>query len=172
MDQALRRREKVARPVDPYQSSGRLVSDTSPIQPLLLFDGECNLCTGSVRFVIKRDPDAIFTFASLQSQIGERLCEQYGIDPQKRDSMVLIDNDKAYVRSNAALRIAGKLRGPCRLAVVFYVVPRFIRDAVYRLIARNRYRWFGKRESCWLPTPELQKRFLGDKVFTSSFEGT
>lgn len=131
-----------------------------PRNPTILFDGVCNLCNGSVQFILRRDPQARFRFASLQSEAGQRLVTQQGLDPQVLSSVILIEDGKVYRESTAALRIARHMTGAWKLLRVFVLVPRPIRDAVYRLIARNRYRWFGKSETCWLPTPELRARFL------------
>lgn len=128
--------------------------------PIVLFDGVCNLCNGSVQFLIKRDRQARLRFASLQSDTGQKLQADLGMDPQALDSVVLVEGDRWYKESDAALRIARNLPGPWKLLAAFRIVPRPLRDAVYRLIARNRYRWFGKAETCWLPTPELRSRFL------------
>ena len=129
--------------------------------PIVLFDGVCNLCNGSVQFILKRDPRGTFRFASLQSEAGRSLMAGHGLDPGALSSVVLIEDGRAFEESSAALRIARHLPGPWKLLRVFAVVPRPLRDAVYRWIARNRYRWFGKTETCWLPTPELRARFLG-----------
>jgi predicted DCC family thiol-disulfide oxidoreductase YuxK len=128
--------------------------------PTLLFDGVCNLCSGSVQFILKRDTRGRFRFASLQSEAGRRLMAGHGLDPDALSSVVLIEDGRAYQESTAALRIARHLPGAWKLLRVFTVIPRPLRDAAYRLIARNRYRWFGKTEACWLPTPELRARFL------------
>ena len=128
--------------------------------PIVLFDGVCNLCSGSVQFILKRDPEGRFRFASLQSEAGRSLMVEHGLDPDALSSVVVIEDGRAYQESSAALRIARHLPGAWKLLRVFAVIPRPIRDAVYRLIARNRYRWFGKTEACWLPTPELRTRFL------------
>ena len=128
--------------------------------PTLLFDGVCNLCSGSVQFILKRDPKGAFRFASLQSEVGRKLMTEHGLDPEALSSVVLIENGRAYQESSAALRIARHMAGAWKLLRVLAVIPRPLRDAIYRLIARNRYRWFGKSESCWLPTPELRARFL------------
>lgn len=128
--------------------------------PTLLFDGVCNLCSGSVQFILKRDRQGRFRFASLQSEVGRRLMTEHGLDPDALSSVVLIEDGRAYQESTAALRIARHLPGAWKLLRAFLVIPRPLRDAAYRLIARNRYRWFGKTESCWLPTPELRARFL------------
>lgn len=128
--------------------------------PIVLFDGVCNLCSGSVQFILKRDPEGRFRFASLQSEAGRSLMTEHELDPDALSSVVVIEDGRAYQESSAALRIARHLPGAWKLLRVFVVIPRPIRDAVYRLIARNRYRWFGKTEACWLPTPELRARFL------------
>jgi predicted DCC family thiol-disulfide oxidoreductase YuxK len=128
---------------------------------IVLFDGVCNFCNGTVRFIIERDPDARFAFAPLQSEVGRELLAKNGyeaaIDP---DTVLLVENGAVYERSTAALRIARHLRGPTKLLHAFVIVPRFLRDAVYRLIARNRYRWFGKSEQCIVPSPSVRSRFL------------
>jgi predicted DCC family thiol-disulfide oxidoreductase YuxK len=135
------------------------VEDTP--HPIVLFDGVCNLCNGSVQFILKRDPQARFRFASLQSEAGRKLMAEHGLDPDALSSVVVIEDGQAWKESSAGLRIARHLPGAWKLLRVFKVIPRPLRDAVYRLIARNRYRWFGKTEACWLPTPELKARFLG-----------
>jgi predicted DCC family thiol-disulfide oxidoreductase YuxK len=127
---------------------------------IILFDGICNLCNGSVQFVIKHDKDGHFKFAALQTAAGQNLLKKYFLSSTNLDSFVLIENDKAYTQSTAALRVAKKLNGSVKLLAGFMIVPAFIRDAVYNTIARNRYKWFGKKESCMIPTPELNSRFL------------
>ncbi|HJX28865.1 MAG TPA: thiol-disulfide oxidoreductase DCC family protein [Thermoanaerobaculia bacterium] len=131
-----------------------------PQHPTILFDGVCNLCNGSVQFILRRDPEARFRFASLQSEAGQRLVTEQGLNPEVLSSVILIEDGRVYRESTAALRIARHMAGAWKLLRVFVLIPRPIRDAVYRLIARNRYRWFGKSETCWLPTPELRARFL------------
>lgn len=128
--------------------------------PLILFDGVCNLCAWAVRFIIERDPRDIFRFVSLQSDMGKRLLAQHGIDPARTDSFVLIENGTAFTESTAALRVAKRLHRAWPLFYAGIILPRFVRDPVYRFIARNRYRWFGKQDSCMMPTPELRARFL------------
>ena len=130
---------------------------------MVLFDGVCNLCNGSVNFIIDRDPKATLRFASLQSNAAHELLEKHGIklpegDP---DSILLVDGERVYDKSGAALRIAGKLRSPIAVLWIFLIVPWFIRDFFYKVIARNRYKWFGKSEACRVPTPELKERFVG-----------
>lgn len=127
---------------------------------VLLFDGVCNLCSGAVRFIIPRDPRGRFHFASLQSAAGERLVSELRIDRQALDSVILIEDGRWYAESDAILRITGLLGGAWRLFGAFRLIPRPLRDRLYRLVARNRYRWFGRKEVCWLPTPELRARFL------------
>ena len=127
---------------------------------IVLFDGDCNFCDSSVQFIIKRDPAAHFLFTSLQSTKGIELTKQYAI-PANVDSLVLIDNGKAYTKSSAALRIAKKLDGLWHLLFLFILVPCKIRDGVYDYVAKNRYKWFGKKEdACMLPPPEMRKRFI------------
>ena len=126
----------------------------------ILFDGVCNLCNGFVVFTIKRDPDAKFKFASLQSEEGEKLQKEFGMIPDEISTMVLVDNDRYYIKSDAALRIFKNLSGLWSLLYIFIVIPKPVRDFVYDIIAKNRYKWFGKLDQCMLPTPELKKRFL------------
>ncbi|KAA0948659.1 thiol-disulfide oxidoreductase DCC family protein [Sporosarcina sp. ANT_H38] len=127
---------------------------------IILFDGVCNFCDASVQFIIKRDPAAHFLFTSLQSEKGQELTKKYAI-PEDVDSLVLIENGKAFTKSSAALRIAKKLDGLWHLFFLFILVPRRIRDVVYDFIATNRYKWFGKKEdACMLPSPEQRKRFI------------
>lgn len=128
--------------------------------PILLFDGVCNLCNGVVQFIIKRDKKRIFRFASLQSDIGGELLVQYGLPIDKVDTIVLIENNQAYTRSTAALRVAPHLNGFWSWTKLLWLFPAFIRDWCYDFIARYRYRWFGKRERCLLPREEWRGRFL------------
>ena len=128
---------------------------------VVLFDGVCNLCNGSVQFIIRRDPAGRFRFASLQSEAGQALLRRHGLDPDDLSSVILVEDGRAYARSDAALRVARGLSGAWRAAGALRVVPRPLRDLVYGWVARNRYRWFGRREACMVPTPELRGRFLG-----------
>ena len=125
-------------------------------RPVILFDGVCNLCTGSVRFVIERDSRRQFRFASLQSAAAERLLGSR----DQLESMVLVAGGKVYRKSTAALLIARRLDGLWPLLAAFLVIPKFLRDAVYDWIGSRRYRMFGKRDVCWTPKPELAERFL------------
>jgi predicted DCC family thiol-disulfide oxidoreductase YuxK len=129
--------------------------------PIVLFDGVCNLCSGSVQLILRHDPAGRFRFASLQSPAGQELLARFGIDPGAMDSVILVEGDRWFKESDAALRVARGMIGPWRMLWALRVIPRPLRDGLYRLIARNRYRWFGKQETCWLPTPELRERFLG-----------
>jgi predicted DCC family thiol-disulfide oxidoreductase YuxK len=123
---------------------------------IVLFDGVCNLCNGAVQFILARDTEARFQFAALQSETARRLL---GTDISL-ESMALVEAGQVFRKSAAALRIARKLRFPWPLLYVFVVVPRPARDLIYDWVARHRYSWFGKRNQCWLPTPELRGRFL------------
>jgi predicted DCC family thiol-disulfide oxidoreductase YuxK len=127
---------------------------------IILFDGVCNLCNGSVQFVLKRDKAGFFKFASLQSEIGQRLLEQYDLPTDNYNSFVFIDKGRVFTKSTAALKVARHLDGWWRFLYVFVVIPRPVRDAVYGFIARNRYRMFGKRETCMIPQPAWRARFL------------
>ena len=131
-----------------------------PNHPTILFDGVCNLCNASVQYVIKHDPDAVFKFASLQSETGQQLLAKYDLAANNMNSFVLIKEGKAYTRSTAALLVARQLKGIIKLLYGFIIVPSFIRNAVYDLISKNRYKWFGKKDSCMIPTASLQTRFL------------
>jgi predicted DCC family thiol-disulfide oxidoreductase YuxK len=127
---------------------------------IILFDGVCNLCNSAINFVIKKDKKNVFRFAALQSEIGQELTSKFNIDTNKGDSIILIDGDKHYEKSSAALRIARQLSGAYPLLYGFIILPKFIRNTVYDYIARNRYKWFGKKESCMIPTEELKSKFL------------
>ncbi|MCR8844119.1 thiol-disulfide oxidoreductase DCC family protein [Paenibacillus sp. SC116] len=127
---------------------------------VILFDGECNFCDHSVQFIIKRDAQALYKFASIQSDIGQQLMKIYNV-PDRIDSVILIRNEKYYVKSSAALRICTGLNGGWKLLYYLIIVPRILRDMVYDILARNRYKWFGKKDSCMLPSPDIRKRFLG-----------
>ncbi|HMB62701.1 MAG TPA: DUF393 domain-containing protein [Eudoraea sp.] len=128
---------------------------------IILFDGVCNLCNRSVQYIIKRDKKDVFRFAPLQSEIGEKLINERKIDPSKVDSIVLIEPNIAYyIKSSAALKIGSSFGGGYHLLVIFQWVPRVIRDWIYDLIASRRYRWFGKREACMVPSSGIKARFL------------
>jgi predicted DCC family thiol-disulfide oxidoreductase YuxK len=127
---------------------------------VILFDGVCNFCNGAVNFVIDRDRNGYFKFAALQSTAGEALMIRHGIDKIETDSVILIEDDKPYLFSSAALRIVRRLPGLWPLLYGFIIVPRSIRDWAYKKFAKHRYRLFGKREQCMIPTPEVRARFL------------
>jgi len=136
-----------------------MFKETTP--PIILFDGICNLCKGTVLFVIKRDKRNLFKFASLQSDIARQLLSRYEIEEDTHlDSMVLIKNDKAYRYSTAALHIAKELNGIWPLCFALLIIPAPIRNFVYNFIGRHRYHWFGKMDQCWLPDLDLKDRFL------------
>jgi predicted DCC family thiol-disulfide oxidoreductase YuxK len=129
--------------------------------PILLFDGVCNLCNQTVQFIIERDKKAIFRFASLQSEYGENLLKKHQLSDKNLNSVILVYENKIYTHAAAPLEVLRLLGGFWQLGYVFKLVPSFLSNAVYRWVARNRYKWFGEKESCWLPTAELKSRFLG-----------
>jgi predicted DCC family thiol-disulfide oxidoreductase YuxK len=130
------------------------------MQAIILFDGICNLCNGTVQFILPRDKAERFGFASLQSPKGQEILNTHHLLDTNLDSIVLVENGKIYTHSSAALRIFTQLGWAWKWAYLGYLCPRFLRDAIYRWVAKNRYRWFGKSESCWLPRPEWKGRFL------------
>ena len=130
--------------------------------PILLFDGHCNLCNAWIQFIVKRDSAGTIRFASLQSGAGRRLLEEHNIDENFIESLVFFEEERFSVSSNAALRTLSYLDSWQKHLIFLAVVPRSLRDLVYRFIARNRYKWFGRREQCMIPTTELSKRFLPD----------
>jgi len=136
------------------------VPESPESAPLILFDGVCNLCSGAVQFVIRRDGRARFRFASLQSAAGKAALARAGVVGPLPDSIVVVRGGRVLVKSAAALAIARGMRLPWPLLSVFWLVPYPLRDLVYDWIAKNRYRWFGKTEQCWVPTPALRARFL------------
>ncbi|MFN5943722.1 MAG: thiol-disulfide oxidoreductase DCC family protein [Phycisphaerae bacterium] len=131
--------------------------------PIILFDGVCNLCNASVQWIIRRDTRDVFRFAALQSDAGRRVLSQAGGNAtldENLSSMIVIDQGRVLTKSDAAIAIASRLGAPWRWAKVGRVIPRFARDWAYGVVARNRYRVFGKQESCMMPTPALRARFL------------
>lgn len=135
------------------------------VKMTILFDGVCNFCNASINFIIDRDSKGIFKFAALQSEVGQELLKKFGLktnDSESRtfDSIVAIDGYKVYQKSDAALEIARRMDGIWKIFYVFKIIPAFLRNPVYDLIARNRYRFFGKTDACRIPTPELKTRFL------------
>ncbi|MEO9077417.1 MAG: DCC1-like thiol-disulfide oxidoreductase family protein [Gelidibacter sp.] len=128
---------------------------------LILFDGVCNLCEASVQYVIKHDKNDVFRYTALESEAAQQIIKKFDIDREKMDSILLYSPEKGIsYKSTAALKIASKLRFPRNLMVIFLIVPAFIRNWVYDYIARNRYQWYGKKDECMIPTPELKSKFL------------
>jgi predicted DCC family thiol-disulfide oxidoreductase YuxK len=135
------------------------------VKMTILFDGVCNFCNASINFIIDRDSKGIFKFAALQSEVGQELLKKFGLktnDSESRtfDSIVAIDGYKVYQKSDATLEIARRMDGIWKIFYVFIIIPAFLRNPVYDLIARNRYRIFGRTDACRIPTPELKTRFL------------
>lgn len=128
--------------------------------PVILFDGVCNFCNGAVNFIIRQDRKGVFRFAALQSPTGQQLLRQYGLSTQTFDSFILIDKGQVFQCSTAGLKLSSKLPWYWKWTQVFWIVPRAARDAVYNLIAHNRYKWFGRKEQCMVPTPEIKSRFI------------
>ncbi|MDE1191155.1 MAG: thiol-disulfide oxidoreductase DCC family protein [Arachidicoccus sp.] len=128
---------------------------------IILFDGVCNLCNGAVQFILRHDKKAIYQFASLQSDFAKNIFNKSGkIPSDELNSILLIRNNKIYQESSAVLHIAQRLNGGWKLLSLFLIVPKFIRDGIYKYIARNRYKWFGRQDACMMPAPELKARFL------------
>ena len=127
---------------------------------IILFDGVCNLCSSTVQKVIENDTGNQFKFASLQSEFGQEFLSENNLPEDEFNTIILIEGNKFYMKSDAALRIGKELKGIYKLSGLLFVFPKFIRNLVYDFVSRNRYKWFGKRESCWLPTPELQQKFI------------
>lgn len=144
----------------PYTTIKPLPAETP--EQIIFFDGVCNLCNGFVRFVIRHDPQGHFHFASLQSDFAYQTLNRLNMPEAvvHRQSVILLDGGKLYTASDAALRILAAFPGRLRHLSALKIIPKFIRDAVYRLIARNRYRLFGKTDTCPLPAPEIRERFL------------
>jgi predicted DCC family thiol-disulfide oxidoreductase YuxK len=133
---------------------------TETEKKIILFDGVCNLCNCSVQFVIRHDKQKQFIFGSLQSETGQALLKKFHLSQNTFNSFLLIEGDKIYLRSSAALRVVKYLGNGWNLLYAFNIVPKFIRDGVYNFISKNRYKWFGKKDACWVPTTELKSRFL------------
>lgn len=135
-------------------------SDPDYSGPVVLFDGVCNLCNSSVRFIIKRDHAGVFKFAPLQSATSKSILKDCGLPAESLDTFILVEDGKCFVRSEAALRVARRLGGAWGLLYAFMIIPRPIRDYVYGIVAGHRYKWFGKRDQCMVPRPGDQERFL------------
>lgn len=127
---------------------------------VVLFDGLCNLCNASINFIIKHDKKGVFKFASLQSDKGKELLEKYAKSDLQTTTIVLIENNKVYIKSTAALKIAKQLNGLYPLLYLLLIVPPFIRNGVYDFIAKRRYIWFGKQDVCMIPSGEIQSKFI------------
>lgn len=137
------------------------IQDLPKDKKIILFDGVCNLCNSSVQYVIKHDKKDIFRFVSLQSELGQKIVKHIGINPIHIDSIVLYEPGISYYyKSTAALEIAKGLSGVITLATFFIILPTRIRDLIYDYVAKNRYKWYGKKETCMIPTPELKAKFL------------
>lgn len=130
------------------------------VHGVILFDGVCNLCNGAVQFIISHDPKGYFNYAALQSEAGQRSLEEFHHSRTEINTIIFIQNGKRYTKSTAALLITRKLSGLWPLLSVFIVIPRFLRDPIYDYIARNRYKWFGQKAECMIPTAEIKLRFL------------
>ena len=128
--------------------------------PVILFDGLCNLCVGSVQFIIKRDKQKQFRFASLQSSFGKNVLVQFGLNENDPSSFILLEQGKIFTRSTAALKVCRQLSGAWKMMFAFIIVPASIRNYFYSIIAHNRYTWFGKKEACWLPNEALKYLFI------------
>ena len=129
-------------------------------QPLILFDGVCNWCVFWVQFIIKRDPGKRFHFASLQSPVGQEILEKLGLPGEDLKTMILAENDRFYTKSSAALKIIKRMSGFWPIFYVFIIIPSGICDLFYDFVAKNRYGWFGRKEECLVPSPDLKDRFL------------
>jgi predicted DCC family thiol-disulfide oxidoreductase YuxK len=127
---------------------------------IILFDGVCNLCNRAVQFIIPRDPNRYFYYAAMQSDAGNQLLNQYHLSTKEINTVILIQNGKLYTKSTAALLVVRKLPGLWSILAIFIVIPRFLRDPIYDWVARNRYKWFGQKTECMMPTPETKTRFL------------
>ncbi|WP_339145713.1 MULTISPECIES: thiol-disulfide oxidoreductase DCC family protein [unclassified Sutcliffiella] len=134
--------------------------ETAKKHPILLFDGVCNLCNSMVTFVIKRDKKATFKFASLQSDVGQNILKEHSLPMTEFDSFYYVEGKRIFTKSSAALKVAKELDGAWKLFYPLILIPKPLRDIVYSYVAKNRYRWFGKKDQCMLPNPEMQKRFL------------
>jgi predicted DCC family thiol-disulfide oxidoreductase YuxK len=134
--------------------------NTEATKKIILFDGVCNLCNSSVQFIIRHDKKNQFLFGSLQGEAGQRYLKEFNLTTDILNSFLLIEGDKVYTHSAAALRVLKYLQNGWQLFYAFIIVPKFIRDGVYNFISKNRYKWFGKKEECWIPTPELKNKFL------------
>lgn len=129
-------------------------------QPIILFDGVCNFCNASINFIIRHDRKKLFRFAALQSETGQQILRQYSLPTESFGSFVLVEGGKVFLKSTAGLKVYNRLPWYWKWTQLGWIAPKFLRDAVYDLIAKNRYKWFGKKETCMLPAPEVRSRFL------------
>lgn len=133
---------------------------TTPHDNLILFDGVCNLCNWSVQFILRHDKTAVFTFASIQSDVGREIYRFSGLDPDDIQTFLLLTKGQVLLRSDAAIGVARQFGGLWRLFIAFKVIPRGLRDWAYSFVARHRYRWFGRRDTCMIPSEDVRRRFL------------
>jgi len=133
--------------------------DLYTTHPVVLFDGVCNLCSASVQFIIKYDKKRLFRFASLQSPFGQSVLQHFNLTVTGLNSFILLQNGRIYTKSTGALKVARQLSGVTSWLYAFIIIPPFIRNAIYGLVAKNRYKWMGKKDACWVPTPELRELF-------------
>lgn len=138
-----------------------LAMNANPLSgPIIVFDAECILCSANAQFVLSHDHERRFRLASMQGDVGAALYRRFDIDPANPETMIVVDGDRALRDSDAVLAIYEGLGWPWRAATLFRIAPRFVRDPIYRLVARNRYRIFGRREACWVPSPDHADRML------------
>jgi predicted DCC family thiol-disulfide oxidoreductase YuxK len=140
--------------------NARSSTSSATVRPILVFDGTCNLCVRSIRFILEHEQRPTLRFAPLQTRTGAQLMLKFGFSAQDAKTFVLIADERAYVKSDAAIRVARELRGRWKLLGLLRLVPGPLRDWAYDVIARNRYRWFGRREACMVPAPEVKARFI------------
>ncbi|HJV20332.1 MAG TPA: thiol-disulfide oxidoreductase DCC family protein [Sediminibacterium sp.] len=132
----------------------------NPDHPIILFDGVCNLCTQSVQFIIRHDPARKFRFASLQSKFGQQVLQHFNLPANRLNTLILLEKGRIYRKSTAALQIAAELSGAWPALYALTIIPAFLRNPIYELIARNRYKWFGKRDNCMVPSQQLKDLFI------------
>lgn len=138
-----------------------MLNELSKDKQLVLFDGVCNLCNSSVNYVIKHDKGNIFKFAPLQGETGKKIINKFNLDTSQTDSILLYSDEKGLkIKSSAAMAIASKLGFPRNLLSIFYIIPPFMRNWVYDYVAKHRYKWYGRKDTCMIPTPELKEKFL------------
>ncbi|HAD11460.1 MAG TPA: hypothetical protein DCF33_03375 [Saprospirales bacterium] len=138
----------------------QIINITELVHPVSLFDGVCNLCNASVQWVLQKDKKGVFRFAALQSETGQQLMESHGMSTEKIETVVLVSGQKVFTHSDAPLELVRLLGGGWSVLYLFRWIPKRLRDAVYRFVARNRYRWFGEKATCMMPKPEWKGRFL------------